>query len=76
MTQEFIAALRQRQKDREKFIHDQRESLKSWDEDNLDPYVKSCDHTYPWGDSAWRGANSIPDDYKTCQICYKTHYGR
>lgn len=75
MTQELIEQLRAARKSREDFKRAQELSLKAWEAANLDPLVKFCDHTYPWGDSAWRGDYSIPD-YKVCQICYKTEHGR
>jgi hypothetical protein len=67
MTQEFIEKLRAAQQKREDFKKEQEEALKAWDAENLDPLVKSCDHTYPWGESAMRPDYSQTES--TCQIC-------
>ena len=69
MTQEFIAALRKAQKEREKFVADQREALFAWEKENLTPLVKTCDHEYPWGESALRSGYSYT--YRQCCICGK-----
>jgi hypothetical protein len=67
MTQEFIAALRALQKQREEFKKGQEDALKSWEEENLTPLVKSCDHKYPWGEESISRDFSCSDIH--CRIC-------
>ncbi len=67
MTQEFIVSLRAARKRREELTKEQEEALKAWDEKNLDPIIKSCDHTYPWGEEAM--IRDFPYNDIHCRIC-------
>lgn len=67
MKQEEIEAIRTAQKRREEFINQQKEDLNVWVSKNIDPLLKSCDHTYPWGEEAI--VRDFSCNYISCRIC-------
>ena len=73
MTVEQIQAIRDARAELEALKKRQEEELKAFTEHHwktkLEPLVRACDHTYPWGESALRtdfGSSSMGN---FCPIC-------
>ena len=67
MTTEQIAAIRAAQKAENKFKLKQESELNDYHHANLEPLLKTCDHTLPWGDDAFKLDTTM--SYNTCIIC-------
>lgn len=75
MTVEQILAIRSAQSQLEDFKKKNSEELRCFSERHwtevLGPLTKTCDHLYPWGDSAFVYDPSMPGNYRHCKFCGK-----
>jgi hypothetical protein len=73
MKQEDIEAIRKAQAELRKIEDQKRAEWAEWEKNNLTPLVIACDHTYPWGESAWKSDLSTSD--RRCHICGTVKWG-
>ena len=67
MTDEQIKAIRMAQRELRALRKRNEEAESEWEKEHLDPLEQTCDHTYPWGDSAIQSNSSYFG--AGCAIC-------
>ena len=72
MTVEQIQAIHDVRKQLNSMRDEQSRALIDWKFKNLSPLTSVCDHTYPWGESAF--ARDSSSSYQDCRICGRGNY--